>query len=91
MANDHKTQIERSIEHATDRVAQHGYLNTQEVTDRDVMLTGFGFIANRIDDRLKTRIPRQGRAVSLNGKRWLAAATAVGTLMGGVVRSVLGV
>jgi hypothetical protein len=44
-------QIERNIERAKARVAEWGYFHPKEVTDRDVMLTGSAYVADRIDKR----------------------------------------
>lgn len=82
------SQMERSIENATERVAQHGYLNHAHVTDRDVILAGFGFLAERIDKRMDS-MPCKKTEGLLSTKKALGIATVIGALIGGAVRQAL--
>lgn len=69
-------QIERNIAAAQSRVAEHGYL-TDDVTDRDIMLTGFGYLADHMD-----KLAARSITIRLGGsKLW----TIIGAIIGGIV------
>ena len=75
-------QMRRAITAATETVAQYGYADTEKVTDRDITLAGFGFLADEICNRNRRR---------LNGKRTpttlVASGLAIGAALGAFVRS----
>ena len=72
-------QIVHAIEEATNRVAEFGYKDTDKVSDRDVTLFGFGFLANHIDDREKNTV-----RIQFSGKKFFAFGTLVGGLIWGL-------
>lgn len=70
-------QPQEAIAHATARVQKHGYLDHQFVTDRDVTLFGFGFLAQTLAER--------AIIVKIEGKRFFLLGGGLGMLLGPVV------
>ncbi|KKL18672.1 hypothetical protein LCGC14_2473180 [marine sediment metagenome] len=71
-------QLERAINEAKAEVARHGYASNN-LTDRAVMLAGFGFLADKLE--------RQSVRIRLDGKKTMAGmALAVAGLVAGVLQ-----
>jgi len=74
-------QMEGAIKSAQERVAEHGYRDTRLVSDRDVMLAGFGYMADRMENNTLH--------IRLEGKRFFAVGMMVGGIVIGVVQAFL--
>ncbi len=78
-------QIEKNIRHAQEKVALHGYLNQQEVTDRDVMLAGFGYLGDQFAAAEKGVVK-----LKLEGKGFIAIGISIGGIVVGIAVKWLG-
>lgn len=69
-------QLERAINEAKAAVARHGYADKENLTDRAVMLAGFGFLADKLE--------RQSVRIRLDGKKTIVGVVVavVGLVVG---------
>ncbi len=70
-------QMTSAIRAATERVMAYGYRDHQKVTDRDVMLAGFGHVAEQLADRTFV--------LKLEGKKSFALGGVLGGLIVGII------
>lgn len=74
-------QAEEAIQTAKRKVMAYGYTDTERVSDRDIMLFGFGYMSDRFNNNTVH--------VQLVGKIPMGAATLVGAAIGALVKTFL--